>query len=139
MPPLPLFARARSLPHPPHPTPITPAAPLSKPAEHMPDQYLSVHDLPRKLAADAKAADEASLAKLQKAVETLAAKAAAGSIDDLGKRKLETGKKLLKGAKGSEKLQERKKFKLSAGDATGQRLSSSIMFHPSCVRAALKG
>ncbi len=131
----------RSLTAPPPPPTRThpPPLPFSAPAEHLPDQYFSVHDLPRKLAADAKAEDEASLARLKAQVEALEKKAAAGTIDDLGKRRLETGKKLVKGAAGAEKLQERKKFKLSAGDATGQRLSSSIMFHPCVVRAALRG
>ena len=103
------------------------------------DTYLSPHDLQRKLVADAKAADAAAVEKLKAQVEALAKKAAAGTIDDLGKRRLETGAKLIKGSKGLEKLAERGKFKAGAGDATGTRLSTSVMMHPSVVRRALAG
>ena len=122
---------------PPPSLPIAPTPFRSKPVEHMPDVYLSAIDLQRKLVADSKAADEASAAKLKAQVEALAKKAAEGKIEDLEKRRLDTGQKLLKGAKGLVKLAERHKFKNGAGDAVGSRLSSSVMLHPSVVRAAL--
>lgn len=103
----------------------------------MADVYLSAHDLERKLKADDEAAAAKHVVKLEAEEARLAAKSAAGSIDDLGKRRLDVLKKLIAGEKSSKALVERKKFKPGSSDCAGQRLSSSVMMHPINMRKSI--
>lgn len=98
---------------------------------------MSAHDLERKHKADDDAFAAKHLAALEAEEARLAAKSAAGSIDDNGKRRLDVLKKLITGEKTAAKLVDRKKFKPGSGDCAGQRLSSSVMMHPINIRKSI--
>ena len=103
----------------------------------MPDVYMSALELERKLKSDDDAFAVKHLAKLEAEEAKLAAKAAAGTIDDNGKRRHEVIKKLISGEKSAGKLVERKKFKPGSSDCAGMRLSCSVMMHPLNLKSAL--
>lgn len=114
------------------------ASGMSKALEHLPEPYMSAVGLERHLKAKEAARGEQTIKALEAEIEKLQKKAADGSIDDIGKRRLEIAQKLLKGEKvAMTKLVERPTFKAGAGDPTATRLSSTVMLHPLNVRKAL--
>jgi hypothetical protein len=108
-----------------------------EPAEHMPDAYLSAHDLERKLAKDDEAWEKSYVAKLEGEIPRLQAKIAKGDGDvDAVKKRLDLAGRLLKGALQVPKLKERAAFR-GPTEVTG-RLSGTVMLHPKNVRAMIR-
>lgn len=103
-----------------------------------PDTYYSAHDLERKLAKDQGDWDKGYVGRLEAEIADLEGKVAKGEGNvDAMKSRIEMCKRLIAGAKGAEKLVERKKFK-SKPSMSNAKLSPTVMLHPRNVASMMR-
>ncbi len=117
---------------------FTPAPLRSAPAEHIPNPYISLHELERKLKEELKERDAKTLEAKAAEVEKLGKKKADGTITEHEARRLAAYTQIVKGEKAAiVAAAERKGFRAGAGSGTASRLSSSVMFHPVNMKNAM--
>ena len=136
-----LFLRpiARARPHPPFALSFFSPAPYGAPAEHIPNPYISLFELERKLKKDLKERDAKTLEAKAAEVEKLGKKKADGTISEHEARRLAAYTQIVKGEKAAIVMAaERKGFRAGAGSGTASRLSSSVMFHPVNMKNAME-